>query len=428
VRVLVIGGGGREHALVWKLAQDHGIDEIFCTPGNGGTASLAKPLAVDAGDVRALADAAQREAFDLTVVGPEAPLVAGVVDEFQSRGLPIFGPSAAAARLEGSKAFAKEILARAGVPTARSEVFTEHEPALDYVRSEGAPIVIKADGLAAGKGVYVAMTLPEAEAALYECFVDRRFGAAGDSVLVEEFLSGPEVSLLVFSDGETVLPMQPAQDYKRALDDDHGPNTGGMGCYSPVPIVDDALKARLVADVMEPVVRTMAASGHPYKGVLYGGVILTADGPKVLEFNCRFGDPETQVIMPRLRSGLAEVMLATIAGDLGHRELEWSDGVCVTVVLASGGYPGTYPTGKPITGLEAAGEVEGVVVFHAGTKLVDGVVQTAGGRVLNVSATGPDFGSARARAYEAIGRISFEGMHYRTDIALRAVDQARERV
>jgi phosphoribosylamine---glycine ligase len=424
VRVLVIGGGGREHALIWRLSKDPAVERILCTPSNGGIAALATTVAVDAGDNAALADLAQREKIDLTIVGPEAPLVSGVVDEFRLRGLAIFGPTAAAARLEGSKAFAKEIMARAGVPTARSAVFTDHDSALAYVRSEGAPIVIKADGLAAGKGVYVAMSMGEAEAALAECFVDKRFGAAGDSVLVEEFLSGQEVSLLAFADGKTVLPMQPAQDYKRVFDGDAGPNTGGMGCYSPVPIVDEPLRQRIVAEIMEPVVRTMAEAGHPYQGVLYGGVILTEDGPKTLEFNCRFGDPETQVIMPRFEGSLADVMMATIEGRLADTTLEWSKDVCVTVVLASEGYPGPYPKGREISGLAAAEEIEGVVVFHAGTELADGKVLTTGGRVLNVSATAPDFASARDRAYEAIGRISFEGMHYRTDIAERAVKQA----
>lgn len=422
VRVLVIGGGGREHALVWRLAQSPAVDKIFCTPGNGGIASLAECVAMDLSDLAAVADFATRLSIDLTVVGPEAPLADGIVDAFTIRGLPIFGPSAAAARIEGSKAFAKEVMAKASVPTAESELFADYGQAIDYVRAKGAPIVVKADGLAAGKGVTVAMTTEEAEAAIADCLVKRRFGEAGARVVVEAYLSGQEVSLLVFTDGSVVLPMVPAQDYKRVGDGDSGPNTGGMGCYSPVPIVDEALRQEIVATVMKPVVAAMADMGSPYQGVLYGGVILTGDGPKTLEFNARFGDPETQVLMPRLESDLAEIMVATIDGGLEGRSLAWSDDVCVSVVLASGGYPGPYLTGKQITGTYAAEEIDGVTVFHAGTKLADdGNLYTVGGRVLNVSAVAPDFAAAREKVYEAIKRIRFEGMQYRTDIGARAV-------
>lgn len=423
MRVLVIGSGGREHALAWKLAQNSTVEKVYAAPGNGGMARLAECVPLDLADLSSVADFADRNAVDLTVVGPEAPLVDGIVNVFTARGLRVFGPSGAAARIEGSKAFAKQVMARAGVPTAESATFTDYDAASRYVRERGAPIVVKADGLAAGKGVAVAKTVDGALTALEDCLVKGRFGEAGRTVVVEECLFGQEVSLLAFTDGRTVLPMVPAQDYKRAFDGDEGPNTGGMGCYSPVPILDAATQARIVSEVLEPVVKTMGEMGAPYQGVLYGGIILTDDGPKVLEFNARFGDPETQAILPRLTSDLAEVMLATIERNLGAYELHWSDDVCVSVVLASGGYPGPYLTGKQISGTFAAEEVPGVTVFHAGTKLLDdGNLYTVGGRVMNVSGTGSDFAAARDGVYEAISRIEFEGMHYRTDIALRAVE------
>jgi phosphoribosylamine--glycine ligase len=418
----VVGSGGREHALTWRLAKSTSVTTIHCAPGNGGTAGLAENVPIDATDLDGLAAFAQEKSIDLTIVGPEAPLVAGIADVFAERGLRVFGPRAAAARIEGSKAFAKDIMAKAGVATAEARAFADCEDARAYVREVGAPIVVKADGLAAGKGVIVAMTVEEAEDALADCFEKRLFGDAGRTVIVEEYLSGQEVSLLAFTEGSCVLPMVPAQDYKRVGDGDAGPNTGGMGCYSPVPIVSEGLRQAIVADVMEPVVRTMAEEDCPYCGVLYGGVILTEDGPKVLEFNARFGDPETQVIMPRFQSDLLEVLLAVVERNVCDYTLHWSDDVCVSVVLASGGYPGPYQTGKKITGLEEAGQVPGVVVFHAGTTMDDdGDIYTAGGRVLNVTATGADFAQARERVYEAIERIDFDGMHYRSDIALRAV-------
>lgn len=422
MRVLVVGSGGREHALTWRLARSTSVTNIYCAPGNGGTAGLAENVSIDATDLEGLTAFAQDKGVDLTVVGPEAPLVAGIVDVFAERGLRVFGPRASAARIEGSKAFAKDIMAKAGVATAEARAFTDHDQARAYVREVGAPIVVKADGLAAGKGVVVAETIEEAEGALAACFEERLFGDAGTTVVVEEYLSGQEVSLLAFTEGSCVLPMVPAQDYKRVGDGDAGPNTGGMGCYSPVPIVSEGLRQAIVADVMEPVVRTMAAEDCPYCGVLYGGIILTDDGPKVLEFNARFGDPETQVIMPRFKSDLLEVLLAVVERNVCDYALHWSDDVCVSVVLASGGYPGPYETGKRITGLEEAGQIPGVVVFHAGTTMDDdGDIHTTGGRVLNVTATGADFAQARERVYEAIERIAFDGMHYRTDIALRAV-------
>lgn len=417
----MVGSGGREHALAWRLAQESSVDEIYCAPGNGGTAALGHNVALGADDGEALAEFAAEKGIDLTVVGPEGPLVGGIVDRFASRGLRVFGPTAEAARLEGSKSFAKEILAAAGVPTAEGRAFVSYDEALAYVREKGAPIVVKADGLAAGKGVTVAASLKEAEVALADCLKHRRFGSAGENVVIEERLAGQEVSLLVFTDGDCVLPMVPAQDYKRVFDADEGPNTGGMGCYSPVPAVDEHVQETIVRQMLEPVIDAMADRGTPYRGVLYGGLILTDEGPRVLEFNARFGDPETQVIMPRFESSFAEVMMATIERNVCDYQLHWKEGACVTVVLASGGYPGEYATNKLITGIDEAEKLEGVVVFHAGTVRDEaGKVYTAGGRVLNVTATGADLAQARERAYEAIERIHFEGMHYRTDIALRA--------
>ncbi len=420
MRVLVVGGGGREHAIAWKLHSSPTLDKLYCAPGNGGIADLAECVPISAEDIAGLADFAAAKHIDLTVVGPEAPLVGGIVEAFEAKGLRVFGPSSAAARLEGSKAFAKEVMAAAGVPTGRSEVFTDIRSAREYLTSQPAPIVIKADGLAAGKGVTVAATHKEAERALEECLVEDRFGEAGRRVLIEECLVGQEVSLLAFTDGRAVVAMVPAQDYKRVADGDSGPNTGGMGCYSPVPVVTEDIYRRIVGEVLGPTVAELANRGVSYKGVIYAGVILTEDGPKVLEFNVRFGDPETQVILPRLTGDLLETMLAVVEMNLSHYRLQWSPDVCVTVVLASGGYPDDYETGIQIDGLADAAEVPGVVVFHAGTKLEDGRVVTAGGRVLNVTARGADFAEARERAYEAAGRISFDGMHYRKDIAERA--------
>ncbi len=425
MRVLVVGGGGREHALAWKIAGSPLVDELFCAPGNAGMAELGTCVDIKAEDLEGLAAFAERERIDLTVVGPEAPLVAGIADLFQSRGLSVFGPSREAAQMEGSKHFAKQLMLEAGVPTGSAEVFTDYERAMECVRRGSPPYVVKADGLAAGKGVVVARDDRAAYEALRACFVEGRFGEAGKKVLIEEFLEGQEVSVLTLVDGEDILPLAPAQDYKRVGDGDTGPNTGGMGSYSPVPVMSPEDYRRVVEEILRPTARALARKGIHYRGILYAGLILTREGPKVLEFNVRFGDPETQAVLPRLESDIVPAMLAVMEGSLPEVELEWSDRACVTVVLASGGYPGEYKTGYPISGLEEAGAEEGVVVFHAGTKSGEkGEVLTAGGRVLNVSALGKDFQEARERAYRAVEKIGFTDMYYRKDIALRAVGRS----
>ncbi len=390
-------------------------------PGNAGIARLARCVPGDPTDVAAVADFASRERIDLTVVGPEAPLVAGVADELERRGMRVFGPSRAAAEIEGSKAFAKGLMARHGIPTAAYAAFTDPAAADAYLTGRQGPLVVKADGLAAGKGVVVCGDATEAREWVRRIMVDRIFGAAGDRVVIEEHLEGEEVSVLAFSDGERVLPMVSAQDHKRAFDGDRGPNTGGMGAYSPAPVYTPELAARVEREILLPAVRAMAAEGRPYRGVLYAGLMITAEGPKVLEFNCRFGDPETQAVLPRLDSDLAEVMAACAAGDLRGISLRWRPGAAVSVVLASAGYPGPFERGKVIAGLEEAEALEGVVVFHAGTALRDGRLVTAGGRVLNVTGIGPTVAAAVARAYAAVERISFEGKQYRRDIAHRAL-------
>ncbi len=422
MKVLVVGGGGREHALTWKIAQSPLVKRIYCAPGNAGMAALAECVSIKAEDVEALAAFAAEKKVDLTVVGPEAPLVAGIADAFRRRGLAVFGPDREAAQMEGSKDFAKRLMLEAGVPTGKAEVFTDIEEAKACIAGGKPPFVVKADGLAAGKGVVIAQDDRSAYEALKACFLDRAFGAAGEKVLIEEFLQGQEVSILTFVDGEDILPMAPAQDYKRVGDGDTGPNTGGMGSYSPVPALSDEDYRRAVEEILRPTARALAARGIRYRGILYAGLILTSEGPKVLEFNVRFGDPETQAVLPRLKSDLVEAMLAVVEGRLASTNLEWRDDACVTVVVASGGYPADYAKGYPISGLDEAGAMEDVTVFHAGTRLGDGGrIITDGGRVLNVSALGRDFAHARARAYEAVERIRFQDMYYRGDIALRAV-------
>lgn len=418
--VLVVGGGAREHALVRGLAKSRRIGRLVAAPGNAGIAGDAETAAVAAEDLPGLVALAERERSDLVVVGPEAPLVAGLADLLRRRGFAVFGPGADGARLEGSKAFAKEVMRAAGVPTGRAATFTGLEEALTYVREHGAPVVIKADGLAAGKGVVVAETLAEAETALQECFVARRFGEAADTVLIEEFLEGEEVSLLSLVSGGQVLPLAPAQDYKRKLDGDRGPNTGGMGSYSPVPAVDDGLYASLVDDVVRPTVAELVRRRIDFRGVLYAGLMLTSGGPKVLEFNCRFGDPETQALLPRLESDLLELLLAAAKGEPLPRKAEWRNGAAVGVVLASRGYPASSSKGDVITGVEKVSGREGVEVFHAATARSGKELVTAGGRVLTVTGLGDTFAQARACAYEAVAEIDFEGAQHRSDIALRA--------
>ncbi|MBI4733352.1 MAG: phosphoribosylamine--glycine ligase [Rubrobacteridae bacterium] len=421
MKVLIIGGGGREHALVWKLKKSAQVDEVFCVPGKGGIAQDAEIVNIDQSDYDALATFTENNSIGLTVVGPEAPLVGGLTDMFTGRGLKVFGPSAPAARLEGSKSFAKQLMKKYGIPTGGAELFTDYDKAVKYLESLEAPYVVKADGLAAGKGVIIATDIDQAREGVKACLIEKQFGEAGNRVLIEEFLSGPELSILAFCDGKRVLPMVPAQDYKRVFENDEGLNTGGMGSYSPVPIVTGELYDQIVSTVLEPTVNGLASEGIEFRGIIYAGLMMTGSGPKVLEYNTRFGDPETQAILPRLESDLLEPMLAVAEGDLSGVELKWSKDVCTTVVLASGGYPGDYTTGIPIDGLEDANAMPGVTVFHAGTKLVDNRIVTAGGRVLNVSALGSDFADARRKVYAAVDKIHFEGMHYRKDIALRAV-------
>jgi len=394
------------------------VDRLFCAPGNAGITHEAELVDMPADDLEGLAGFANREGIGLTVVGPEAPLVAGIADVFGRHGLTVFGPVQAAARLEGSKAFAKEVMAAAGVPTGQSAAFTDYAAAVAYLRERGAPVVVKADGLAAGKGVVVARDEAEAEAALRACF-DGRFGEAGRTVLLEELLEGEELSLLAIVSGEQVVPLAPAQDYKRIFDGDQGPNTGGMGSYSPVPSVTPELYAEIVDTVIRPTVAELARRGTGYRGVLYAGIMLTAAGPRVLEFNCRFGDPETQALLPRLRSDLAALLLAAARGEQ-LPSAQWTDGPCVGVVMASRGYPATSSKGDVITGLDEVAALPEVAVFHSGTAVREGQTVTAGGRVLTVTATAPSFAAARGRAYGAVGRISFAGAQYRKDIGLRA--------
>jgi len=417
MNVFVIGSGGREHALAWKLAQSPRVEHVFVAPGNGGTDGASR-ITNAPFNPHSLISAPRP---DLVVVGPEAPLAEGIVDALQAAGVRCFGPTRAAARLESSKVFAKEFMARHGIPTGRAAIFTAYEPALAYLRRSDGPVVIKASGLAAGKGVIVPETPAEAEAALRQIMVERQFGAAGDEVLIEERLTGPEVSLLAFCDGRTVAAMPPAQDHKRVFDGDRGPNTGGMGAYAPAPIAPPALVEELVAAVLRPAVAGMAAEGTPYVGVLYAGLMLTPAGPRVLEFNCRFGDPETQAILPLLESDLLDVLEACVEGALDRVTVRWRDAAAATVVAASEGYPGPYPKGREIAGIADAAALPGVIVFHAGTRrTADGRLVTDGGRVLAVTGVGADLRQALDRAYAGIRRIHFEGMHYRRDIGAKA--------
>jgi phosphoribosylamine--glycine ligase len=421
MRILAIGSGGREHALVRKLAESPHVEEVLCAPGNAGIARHAQLVALDPEDISGVADFAEAERIDLTVVGPERPIILGLVDELRARGLPAFGPTKAAARLEGSKAFTDEFLRRHGISRKRFEVFDDPASAARYVESAPLPMVVKADGDALGKGVVVATERAQAREAVEDCMVRKVHGQAGERVVIEECLLGPECSIKVITDGQTVLPLPPSQDHKRIGEGDTGPNTGGMGCYSPVPAVSPELFHDLITRFLEPTVRAMAEEGAPYTGCLYAGVILTDDGPELLEYNCRFGDPETQVVVPRLAGDLAEALLAASEGRLSEVSLPWRDEACVCVVMASGGYPGPYEKGKPIRGVEAAEEVEGVVVYHAGTALKDGALCTNGGRVLGVTGLGSGLRSTIARTYEAVDQVHFEGAYFRRDIAARAL-------
>lgn len=427
MNILIIGNGGREHALAWKAAQSPLADKVYVAPGNAGTALEAnlENVAIAATDIPALVAFAQSHDIGLTIVGPEAPLVIGVVDAFQAAGLKIFGPSQAAAQLEGSKAFTKDFLARHRIPTAEYENFTEVEPALAYVRRKGAPIVIKADGLAAGKGVIVAMTLQEAEEAVRDMLAGNAFGDAGHRIVVEEFLDGEEASFIVMVDGENVVPMATSQDHKRVGDGDIGPNTGGMGAYSPAPVVTDEIHQRTMDQVIWPTVRGMAAEGNTYVGFLYAGLMISADGqPKVIEFNCRFGDPETQPIMLRLRSDLVELCLAGAEGRLNEKSSDWDERPALGVVLAAGGYPGDYRNGEVIQGLPQQESADGKV-FHAGTRLQGDDVVTSGGRVLCVTALGDTVAQAQQRAYQLAEGIQWPGSFCRKDIGYRAIARGK---
>ncbi len=419
MNVLVIGGGGREHAIAWKLAQSPKVDKIYCAPGNGGTAEIGRNVNIPVNDFAALAQFVKDEGIDFTIVGPEDPLLLGIVDFFEVRGLPIFGPSAQAAKIEGSKSFAKSLMKRYNIPTARYESFIDYESALAYVREQGAPIVIKADGLAAGKGVVVAQTLEEAEKALHDIMKTGSFGQAGSRVVVEEFMSGEELTLLAFVDGETVKPMITAQDHKAVFDGDKGPNTGGMGTYAPVPHMSKELVDRVVEEIVKPMAKAMVSEEIPFKGVLYTGLMITSEGPKVVEFNARFGDPETQVILPLLETDLLDICLATVKGELDAVDVKWSEKSALCVVMAAPGYPGEYPKGAIIHGLPAPDKNS--VVFHAGTKLtVEGTV-TNGGRVLGVTGIDDTLELAQQTAYKQVAAISFEGAHYRKDIGDKAL-------
>ncbi|MCW9059642.1 MAG: phosphoribosylamine--glycine ligase [Gammaproteobacteria bacterium] len=425
MNILIIGGGGREHALAWKAAQSPRADKVYVAPGNAGTAREAglENLAIAADDVDGLLRFAQEHAIGLTIVGPEAPLVKGVVDAFQAAGLRCFGPSRAAAELEGSKAFTKDFLARHGIPTAAYGNFTDLDAAIAYIREQGAPIVVKADGLAAGKGVILAQTEDEAIAACRDMLAGNAFGSAGHRVVIEEFLQGEEASFIVMADGEHILPLATSQDHKARNDGDTGPNTGGMGAYSPAPVVTEAMHRRIMDEVIRPTVRGMAADGIPYTGFLYAGIMISPAGvPKVLEFNVRFGDPETQPILLRLQSDLVELCEAALDRRLDQMTAEWDPRVALGVVLAAGGYPADYRQGDVISGLDA--ELPDTKVFHAGTREVDGQVVTSGGRVLCVCALGTTVGEAQARAYERVRGIHWDGVYYRTDIGHRAI--ARE--
>ncbi len=421
MRILVVGGGGREHALCWAISASPLCTKLYCAPGNAGIAGVAECVDVGAEDIPGQVALAQRLAIDFVVIAPDAPLVAGMADAFAAAGIRAWGPTKAAARLEGSKSFTKELCRANDIPTAAYEHFTDPAEAEAYIRKQGAPIVVKADGLAAGKGVIIAETVEQAVGAVRDMLGGNKFGAAGSSVVIEEFMQGEEASFFVLSDGENVLPLLGAQDHKRAFDGDKGPNTGGMGAYSPAPVFDAAMQKRTMDEIVLPTIRAMARAGTPFKGVLYVGLMIDVKGPRLVEFNCRFGDPECQVLMLRLKSDLLPALIASAEGGLKHLDLRWSNDVAITVIMATRGYPDSYPKGSEIRGLDAASKVEGVTIFHAGTKADGTRILANGGRVLNVSALAPTVEEARARAYKAIGLIDWPEGFYRRDIAWRAV-------
>ncbi|HEY6838219.1 MAG TPA: phosphoribosylamine--glycine ligase [Geobacteraceae bacterium] len=421
MKVLVIGSGGREHALVWKIAQSPLVERIYCAPGNPGTAQLATNVALAVDDLPALLGFAQREKIDLTVVGPELPLSLGIVDLFEEYGLPIFGARRNAALIEASKAFSKDLMKKYNVPTAAYEVFTEVEPAVAFIDKVGIPIVIKADGLAAGKGVIIAATRDEAVGAVKDMLSGNAFGDAGSRVVIEEFLTGEEASFLAFTDGKNIIPLASAQDHKAVFDGDQGPNTGGMGAYSPAPVVTPAIHEKAMAEVMRRTVDGMAAEGRPYKGVLYAGLMIDGDSVKTLEFNARFGDPECQPLLMRMKSDIVPILQAIAAGDASTVEIEWYDEAAVCVVMAAEGYPGDYRRGDEIAGLEQAAGIDGLYVFHAGTALKDDKVVTGGGRVLGVTARAATVRAAIEKAYRGVAAITWQGAHFRRDIGAKAM-------
>jgi phosphoribosylamine--glycine ligase len=422
VKILVIGGGGREHALCWKLAHSRDVHKIYCAPGNAGTALIAENVPIAATDIENLRLFAEHQNVDLTIVGPEKPLIMGIVDAFEAKGLRIFGPSKEPAMLEGSKVYSKEMMRRAGIPTADFGVFDDPASARDFLRAQTFPMVVKADGEAAGKGVVVAKSYDEADAAIRAIMEERVFGASGDRVVVEACLSGEEISVMAFVDGETVAPMLAVQDHKRIGDGDTGPNTGGMGAYAPVPAATQGVLRDVKTRILHPAVAAVRETGIPYRGVLYAGIMLTTDGPYCLEFNCRFGDPEAQVLLPLLETDFVDVVNAVVDVELENLPVRFADRAAICVVMASRGYPGEIETGKVIHGLDAAEKLDAVAVFHAGTaKNETGEFVTAGGRVLSVTATGETFGEARERCYAAVGRIQYDGAYYRSDIGHRAL-------
>ena len=421
MKVLVIGGGGREHALVWKLKQSAAVDRIFCAPGNAGTAAVAENVAIAASDLPQLRAFAKQNDVDLTVVGPDDPLAMGIVDLFSTSRLRVFGPTKSAARLESSKIFAKELMRAQKIPTAQASTFSDSKEALRYCEQLKFPVVIKADGLALGKGVIIATNIATARSTIEAMMNEARFGEAGRRIVIEEFLSGTECSIHALVDGKNYRLLESARDHKRAFDGDEGPNTGGMGAFSPADNWDAQLQSKLEKEVIKPVLRGLAKEKIVYRGLLYPGLMITGEGPRVLEFNCRFGDPETQALLPRMKSDLLPLLEATIDGKIDQHKIDWDKRASVTVVLASAGYPGKYETGKAISGLDEAAKLEGVQVFHAGTKIAGNEVVTSGGRVLAVTALGSTIAAARERAYQAAERIKFEGCHYRRDIALSAV-------
>lgn len=423
MKVLVVGGGGREHALVWKIAQSPLVEKIYCAPGNPGIADLAECVHIGADEIDALCEFAKAEQIGLTVVGPEVPLTMGIVDTFQAAGLDVFGPNKAAAQIEGSKGFSKDLMARHNIPTAAYQSFTDHAAAVAYIKEQGAPIVVKADGLAAGKGVIVAMTEEQAISAVDDIMLDKVFGTAGASVVIEEFMAGEEASFFAFTDGKNILPLASSQDHKRVYDNDEGPNTGGMGAYSPAPVVTAELHDTIVETIVRPTIDGMAKDGCPYVGILYVGLMIADGKPRVVEFNARFGDPEAQPLLMRMKSDIVPVLQACAKGELNQDSIEWHDKAAVCVVLASGGYPASFEKGLPIKGLDQAAEIEDLMVFHAGTSLKDGEIVNNGGRVLGVTGLGTTVKDAIDKAYEGVNTICWEKVHYRKDIGARALNR-----